>query len=119
MICEIVLESGADFIKTSTGFAGAGATVEDIRLFKEIIGDKSLKIKASGGIRNLKDAYAMIEAGAERIGTSAGVAIMEAMSDQQSCSKFCKRDDNIDLCLYWSDFSNFCEKNKQYGCKYR
>lgn len=66
-----------DFVKTSTGFAPRGATVEDIRLMKEIV-SPDVFIKASGGIRTLKDAKQMIEAGATRIGASASVAIVEA-----------------------------------------
>ena len=77
--CEIALESGADYVKTSTGFSSGGATVEDIRLMKETVGDK-VKIKAAGGIRTMEQALAMIEAGAERIGASAGVSIMNESS---------------------------------------
>ena len=83
-LCEIAKRVRPDFIKTSTGFgtpaAGipAGATVEDIRLMKSIVGD-AVKVKAAGGVRTLDDAIAMIEAGAERIGTSAGVAIIEEL----------------------------------------
>lgn len=74
--CELVIESNADFIKTSTGFSTGGAKVEDVKLIKEVVG-KKLKIKASGGIRTLEDAQQLIEAGADRIGCSASVAIME------------------------------------------
>jgi deoxyribose-phosphate aldolase len=73
--CRIVLESGAQYIKTSTGFVPGGATVADIALFKSILGDK-IGIKASGGIRTLEEATAMIAAGATRIGTSKGVTII-------------------------------------------
>lgn len=66
---EAVILSGAEFIKTSTGFSKAGATVEDVRLLKSIAGD-SCKIKAAGGIKTLRQATEMIEAGASRIGTS-------------------------------------------------
>ncbi len=66
---NLVKEAKADFVKTSTGFANKGATLEDIRLIKSIVGN-SLGIKASGGIRTLKDAIALIKAGATRIGTS-------------------------------------------------
>ena len=68
-MCEIVTKSGADFIKTSTGFNGEGAKIEDISLFKKHVG-KDVKIKASGGIRSLDDAEKMIFAGADRIGAS-------------------------------------------------
>jgi deoxyribose-phosphate aldolase len=74
-VCHIVLESGAQYIKTSTGFASSGATVADIQLFKSIAGDK-IGIKASGGIRTLEEAAAMVAAGATRLGTSQGVAIV-------------------------------------------
>ncbi|SFL59883.1 deoxyribose-phosphate aldolase [Pelosinus propionicus] len=74
-VCHIVLESGAQFIKTSTGFAKGGATLADIRLFKSIIGER-IGIKASGGIRTSEEAAAMIAAGATRIGTSNGIAIV-------------------------------------------
>jgi len=73
--CELILEAKADFVKTSTGFGGGGATVEDIKIFKEVVQD-NCQIKASGGVRTKEDALAMIEAGANRIGTSGGVAIV-------------------------------------------
>lgn len=72
---RLCVEAGADFVKTSTGFSTGGATVEDIRLIKEVVGDDAL-IKASGGIRTKDAALAMIEAGANRIGASKGVAFM-------------------------------------------
>lgn len=87
-LCEIALKVKPDFIKTSTGFGTpkqgvpAGATVEDIRLMKSIVGDQ-VKVKAAGGVRTLADALAMIEAGAERVGTSAGVAIIEELKKQR------------------------------------
>lgn len=70
MLCEIVTKAGADYIKTSTGFSKAGATIEDVLLFKKHIG-KNVKIKAAGGIRTLEDAEKFIAAGADRIGASA------------------------------------------------
>lgn len=73
--CAVILAAGADFVKTSTGFAGGGATVEDVRLLRECAGDK-LQVKASGGVSSYESAKAMLEAGADRLGTSAGVAIM-------------------------------------------
>lgn len=75
---EISKEAGADFVKTSTGFAGGGATVEDVKLMKEVVGD-DLEVKASGGVRNLEDFKAMIEAGATRVGASAGVQIIQGL----------------------------------------
>lgn len=73
-MCEIVTASGADFIKTSTGFSKAGATFEDVELFSKHIG-KNVKIKAAGGISTLEDAEKFISLGAERLGTSKIVAI--------------------------------------------
>jgi len=75
--CKIVKDAGADFIKTSTGFSKSGAKYEDILLLRRILSDK-VKIKASGGIRTYEDALLMIQAGANRIGTSNGVNIVEA-----------------------------------------
>ena len=72
--CRIVSMSGADFIKTSTGFSTGGATVEDVALFREHI-SPDLRIKAAGGIRTFEQAQAMLEAGADRIGASALVAL--------------------------------------------
>jgi len=83
--CGLAVESGAHFVKTSTGFNGGGATVEDVRLLREIVGEKH-GVKASGGIRDAKTALAMIQAGATRIGTSAGVAIMEGLSETNAGS---------------------------------
>ena len=76
-MCEIVSASGADFIKTSTGFAGGGATPEDIKLFAKNISG-GLKIKAAGGVSSLEDADLFIELGAERIGTSRIVKIAKS-----------------------------------------
>lgn len=76
MICKIAVEEKPDFIKTSTGFGTGGAIVEDVKLMKGIVGD-TVKIKAAGGIRDLKTCLAMIDAGAERIGTSAAIKILE------------------------------------------
>lgn len=81
-VAEIAKEVKPDFIKTSTGFGTGGATVEDVKLMKSVIGDE-VKVKAAGGIRDLKTALAMIEAGAERLGTSAGVAIVEEYNNQK------------------------------------
>ncbi|MDR2833538.1 MAG: deoxyribose-phosphate aldolase [Streptococcaceae bacterium] len=73
--CKLAKEAGADFVKTSTGFSTGGATVEDIRLMRQTVGP-DMGVKASGGIYSEEDANNMIEAGATRIGTSAGVAIV-------------------------------------------
>lgn len=81
-VAEIAKEVKPDFIKTSTGFGTGGATVEDVKLMKSVVGDE-VKVKAAGGIRDLKTALAMIEAGTERLGTSAGVAIVEEYNNQK------------------------------------
>lgn len=73
-VCQICKEVGADFVKTSTGFSTGGATVADIALMRQTVGP-DMGVKASGGVRSLKDANAMIEAGATRLGTSSGIAI--------------------------------------------
>lgn len=77
-VCQIAKEAGADFVKTSTGFSTGGATVHDVELMRRTVGPK-MGVKASGGIRTLADALAMIEAGASRLGASAGVKIIEAL----------------------------------------
>jgi deoxyribose-phosphate aldolase len=95
VICKVILETsklndeekviasqvskmaGADFVKTSTGYGGGGATAEDIALMRKVVGP-DIGVKASGGVRNYADAQAMVKAGATRIGASAGVAIVKA-----------------------------------------
>lgn len=79
-MCEIVSESGADYIKTSTGFSTAGATFEDIELFSKNV-SKSVSIKAAGGISSLDDAYKFIDLGADRLGTSRIVKIVKSDND--------------------------------------
>ena len=74
--CKLAMEAGADFVKTSTGFGTGGATVKDVKLMRKVVGDK-LGVKAAGGIRTYEEALAMINAGANRIGTSSGVKIIE------------------------------------------
>ncbi|SMP61363.1 deoxyribose-phosphate aldolase [Anoxynatronum buryatiense] len=74
-LCQCVTEGGADYIKTSTGFGTAGATLEDVHLFRKHIGQQ-VKIKAAGGIRSKEDLEAFIEAGCQRIGTSGAVALL-------------------------------------------
>lgn len=89
--CEVAVEAGADFVKTSTGFSTGGATVEDVALMRKTVDAKTtqleketgktwnrVKVKASGGIRDYETAKAMIAAGADRLGTSATIAIVEA-----------------------------------------
>ncbi len=75
MACRLSLNAGADFIKTSTGFGTSGASLEDIQLMKDEVGDH-IKIKASGGIRDKKTALQYIESGVSRIGTSSGISIV-------------------------------------------
>lgn len=79
LACELAKKAGAHFVKTSTGFGSGGATVEDIALMRETVGPK-MGVKASGGIRNAQNALAMLEAGASRIGASAGIAIVQALT---------------------------------------
>lgn len=79
--CEIILDAGADFVKTSTGTAPGGATIEDIRLIRDVVGP-GMGVKAAGGIRTPAQAVAMLDAGANRIGTSAAVEIVEAYNPE-------------------------------------
>lgn len=73
-VCQLALDAGADFVKTSTGFSTGGATIEDVKLMKSVVGD-NMGIKASGGVRDKETAEAMIQAGATRLGTSSGIKI--------------------------------------------
>lgn len=75
--CRLCVAAGADYVKTSTGFSTAGATAEHVALMKRAVGGRA-KVKAAGGIRTYEDARRMIDAGADRIGASAGIAIVEA-----------------------------------------
>lgn len=75
-MCEIVDKSGADYIKTSTGFSTSGATFEDIKIFKESLKGSNLKIKAAGGVKSFEDAEEFIKLGADRLGTSRLVKLM-------------------------------------------
>lgn len=81
LACLLCQEAGADYVKTSTGFGSGGATVEDVDLMHRVVG-KKLKVKASGGIRTLADAQAMVAAGASRLGTSAGIQIVQQALDK-------------------------------------
>ncbi len=74
--CKDVVEAGANFVKTSTGFSTGGATVHDVTLMKEAVAGSDVKVKASGGVRSREDFDAMIDAGAERIGTSSGTKLL-------------------------------------------
>lgn len=82
-LAQIAKEVKPDFIKTSTGFGSGGATLEDVALMKQVVGN-SVKVKAAGGIRTPEAMIAMIEAGAERIGTSAGVRIIDALNGKEA-----------------------------------
>jgi deoxyribose-phosphate aldolase len=82
---ELALSAGADFLKTSTGFSTGGATVDDIGLLRGVAGSRA-GVKASGGIRSLADASAMLHAGASRIGASASVKILNELSGQEAAS---------------------------------
>ena len=81
--CKLAKEANADFVKTSTGFAGGGATVVDIALMRRVVGAE-MGVKASGGVRSYDDAVAMIAAGATRLGASAGVKIMQGEESNDS-----------------------------------
>ena len=82
-LCKIALEVKPDFIKTSTGFGKGGATVEDVILMKTMVGD-AVKVKAAGGVRDLDTCLAIIEAGAERVGCSATLAILNSYNNRLS-----------------------------------
>jgi len=84
--CLLSKEAGADFVKTSTGFAGGGATVHDVELMRKTVGPQ-MGVKASGGVRTFEDAESMIKAGATRIGASAGVKILQGPSNQSSAAR--------------------------------
>lgn len=81
--CKLSVSAGADFVKTSTGFSTGGATVEDIKLMRETVGP-DLGVKASGGVRDAQTAFALIEAGATRIGASSGIAIVKGETGTSS-----------------------------------
>ncbi|MBM7607035.1 deoxyribose-phosphate aldolase [Lysinibacillus composti] len=81
--CELSVESGADFVKTSTGFSTGGATAQDVALMRKTVGP-TVGVKASGGVRNLQDMQKMIEAGATRIGASSGVAIINGLTSDSN-----------------------------------
>lgn len=80
--CTMAKEAHADFVKTSTGFSGGGATMEDVRLMRKTVGE-DMGVKASGGIRDLQTVKAMVSSGATRIGASAGVSIMQENNENE------------------------------------
>ncbi len=86
-VCELSVEAGANYVKTSTGFSTAGATAENVKLMKDTVGDKAL-VKASGGVRTTEDAEAMVAAGASRIGASDGVKIIGAKTNSSDTSGY-------------------------------
>ena len=83
LACQLAAAAGADYVKSSTGFSRGGAVAADISLMRGVVGNK-IGVKASGGIRTLEDAQTMIDAGANRIGTSAGITIIEAARDRST-----------------------------------
>lgn len=83
--CELAVKAGVDFVKTSTGFGAGGATTTDIALMRRTVGP-TMGVKAAGGVRTLDEAFGMIAAGATRIGTSAGVAIVDALAERRRLS---------------------------------
>jgi len=83
MACEVAVETQIDFVKTSTGFGSGGATVEDLKLMREVVGD-NVKIKASGNMRKLQNVAAVIEAGADRIGSSFSASILDSFIASKS-----------------------------------
>ncbi len=82
-VCELAVKAQVDFVKTSTGFSTAGATIADVKLMRSIVG-KDIGVKASGGIRDAATAQTMIEAGASRLGTSASIEIVKGISSNAS-----------------------------------
>ena len=80
--CLLSKEAGADYVKTSTGFASGGATVHDVALMRRVVGPE-IGVKAAGGVRTYEDAENMVEAGATRIGASAGVKIIQGPSGEK------------------------------------
>lgn len=81
--CQLAVQAGADFVKTSTGFSTGGATAEDVALMRKTVG-QAVGVKASGGVRSLEDLNKMVDAGATRIGASSGVKIIEGGTSQSS-----------------------------------
>lgn len=77
-VCKLAVEAGADFVKTSTGFSSGGATIKDVELMRETVGETT-GVKASGGIHNSEEALGFIQAGANRLGASAGIAIIKGL----------------------------------------
>lgn len=91
--CQLAVKAKADFVKTSTGFSSGGATVDDVRLMRQVVGE-GVGVKASGGIRDLKTLQAMVSAGANRIGASAGVQIVEELLNRPKLDTVRQQDPN-------------------------
>jgi len=85
--CQLAVEAGADFVKTSTGFSTGGATVADVKLMKKTVGDAA-QVKASGGIHSKEDVMRMVAAGAARIGASAGVVIVSGEQKESDTAAY-------------------------------
>src|SRR5699024_8136531 len=81
--CKIIMDAGADFVKTATGFNGGGATVEDVKLLRSVVGS-DFGVKAAGGVRTFEDAVNIVGAGANRIGTSGAIAIISGETSKAS-----------------------------------
>ena len=117
--CKLIKETGANFVKTSTGFNASGATVYDVKLLKKILKKvgPNIKVKASGGIRTFHEAIKLIKAGADRIGTSSGVAIMKQYSIESHGKNANLKEKNVNyvyfLCLInWQTILKSGELNK-------
>jgi deoxyribose-phosphate aldolase len=83
LACQLAVNAGADFVKTSTGFSTGGATIEDVQLMRRVVGNR-VGVKASGGVRNAEQMRAMVTAGANRIGTSSGIAILRELGNNHT-----------------------------------
>ncbi len=97
--CELAIQAGADFVKTSTGFAGGGATLADVTLMREAVGNRA-GVKASGGIRSLTVLREMVRAGANRIGTSSGVQILREIKPESAADSLRRQAPNTDQANY-------------------
>ena len=101
--CKIAQAAKADYVKTSTGFNGEGATIENVVLMKGVVGN-SMKVKASGGVKTVRDAVRMMEAGAERIGTSNGVYIMSEASEMLENITHDIGQESAGITRMWTDY---------------
>lgn len=101
--CKIAQAAKADYVKTSTGFNGEGATIKDVVLMKGLVGD-SMRVKASGGVKTVRDTVIMMEAGAERIGTSNGVYIMSEASEMHRNVTHDIDREPVGITRMWTDY---------------